>query len=179
MTKPTKCVCAQRRLIWAFAANTCHFVGFVMRHASSLIRIFVVCMKKAWVHSYPLSAQWRLWSDWGVFVVRMKKAWVHSYPLSTRDLWAHNEDSDQTGQMPRLIWVFAGCTVILLVLPWGSSNVIYCTKKRVDFLSENKVPQNNSELVVFSFTFAFLFLCSQQVHAQQAEQWTFHIDITE
>ena len=30
--------------------------------------------------------------------------------------WAHNEDSDQTGWMPRLIWVFAGCTVISLVL---------------------------------------------------------------
>ena len=24
--------------------------------------------------------------------------------------WAHSEDTDQTGQMPRLIWIFAGCT---------------------------------------------------------------------
>ena len=24
--------------------------------------------------------------------------------------WVHREDSDQTGRMPRLIWVFAGCT---------------------------------------------------------------------
>ena len=31
-------------------------------------------------------------------------------------LWAHSEDSDQTGRMPRLIWVFAGRTLILLVL---------------------------------------------------------------
>ena len=30
--------------------------------------------------------------------------------------WAHSEDSDQTGQMPRLIGVFAGHTLILLVL---------------------------------------------------------------
>ena len=30
--------------------------------------------------------------------------------------WAHSKDSDQTGWMPRLIWVFAGRTVILLVL---------------------------------------------------------------
>ena len=30
--------------------------------------------------------------------------------------WAHSEDSDQTGWMPRLIWVFAGRTLILLVL---------------------------------------------------------------
>ena len=37
-------------------------------------------------------------------------------------LHADSEDSDQTEQMPRLIWVFAGHTVILLVLSWGSSN---------------------------------------------------------
>ena len=36
--------------------------------------------------------------------------------------WAHSEDSDQTGRMPRLIWVFTGRTVILLVLSWGGSD---------------------------------------------------------
>ena len=30
-------------------------------HPPSLIRVFAVCMKKAWVLSYPLSAQRRLW----------------------------------------------------------------------------------------------------------------------
>ena len=33
-------------------------------HPPILIRVFTVRMKKAWVLSYPLSAQWRLWSDW-------------------------------------------------------------------------------------------------------------------
>ena len=33
-------------------------------HPPSLIRVFAVRMKKAWVLSYPLSAQRRLWSDW-------------------------------------------------------------------------------------------------------------------
>ena len=33
-------------------------------HPPSLIRVFAVRMKKAWVLSYPLGAQWRLWSDW-------------------------------------------------------------------------------------------------------------------
>ena len=33
-----------------------------------------------------------------------------------RFLHADSEDSDQTGRMPRLIWVFAGRTLILLVL---------------------------------------------------------------
>ena len=38
-------------------------------------------------------------------------------------------DSDQTGRMPKLIWDFAGRTVILLVLSWGGSfgcYVNYC-----------------------------------------------------
>ena len=36
--------------------------------------------------------------------------------------WAHSEDSNQTGRMPRLIWVFAGRTVILLFFSCGGSN---------------------------------------------------------
>ena len=35
-------------------------------HLPSLIRAFTVCMKEPWVLSYPLSTQWRLWSDWGM-----------------------------------------------------------------------------------------------------------------
>ena len=35
--------------------------------------------------------------------------------------WAHSEDSDQTGRMSRLIWVFARRTVTLLVFSWGGS----------------------------------------------------------
>ena len=31
--------------------------------------------------------------------------WRHLGSLATH--WAHSKDSDQTGQMPRLIWVFA------------------------------------------------------------------------
>ena len=31
--------------------------------------VFAVYMKKAWVLSYPLSAQWRLWSDWADLTV--------------------------------------------------------------------------------------------------------------
>ena len=36
-------------------------------------------------------------------------------------LHADNEDSDQTGRMPRLNWVFAGRTLTLLVLSRGGS----------------------------------------------------------
>ena len=44
-------------------------------------------------------------------------AWSKLGSLATH--WAHNEGSDQTGRMPRLIWVFAERTVNLLVLSWG------------------------------------------------------------
>ena len=38
-------------------------------------------------------------------------AWRNLESLATH--WAHSEDPDQTGQMPRLIWVFAGRKVHL------------------------------------------------------------------
>ena len=62
-------------------------------HLPSLIRVFAVRLKKPRVLSYPLSAQWRLWS--------------------------------LTGQMPRLIWVFAGRSRILLVLSCRGSYISY------------------------------------------------------
>ena len=43
-------------------------------------------------------------------------------------LHADSEDSDQTGWMPRLIWVFAGRTLTLLVLSWGGSFVYFYTE---------------------------------------------------
>ena len=45
--------------------------------------------------------------------------WVAKDP---RFLHADSEDSDQTGRMPRLIRVFAGRTLILLVLSCRGSN---------------------------------------------------------
>ena len=42
----------------------------------------------------------------------------------TKFLHADSEDSDQTGRMPKLIWVFAGRTFILLVLSCCRSNVM-------------------------------------------------------
>ena len=47
--------------------------------------------------------------------------WVDKDP---RFLHANSEDSDQTGRMPRLIWVFAGRTLILLVLTCRGSNYL-------------------------------------------------------
>ena len=55
-------------------------------------------------------------------------AWSDLGSLATH--WAHSEDSDQTGRMPRLIWVFAGRTVILLVFSWRGS--YYAVKEQSD-----------------------------------------------
>ena len=46
--------------------------------------------------------------------------WRNLGPSATH--WVHSEDSDQTGRMPRLIWVFARRTLILLVLSCRGSN---------------------------------------------------------
>ena len=43
-------------------------------------------------------------------------------------LHVDSEDTDQTGRMPRLIWVFAGRTATLLVLSWGGSFLLVLRK---------------------------------------------------
>ena len=48
-------------------------------HSPSLIRVFAVRMKKAWVLSYPLSAQRRLWSDWANAQADLSLRWAHSH----------------------------------------------------------------------------------------------------
>ena len=71
MTKPTKWLCAQWRLrsAWASAQSDqslrCPHEESLgpklpIKRMPSLIRVFAVRMKKAWVLSYPLSAQRRL-----------------------------------------------------------------------------------------------------------------------
>ena len=50
-------------------------------------------------------------------------AWRKLGSLATH--WAHSEDSNQTGRMPRLIWVFAGRRLILLVLSRDGS-LLWC-----------------------------------------------------
>ena len=46
-------------------------------------------------------------------------AWRKLGSLATN--WAHSKDCNQTGPIPRLIWVFTGAQIILLVLSWGDS----------------------------------------------------------
>ena len=41
--------------------------------------VFSVHMKKAWVLSYLLSTQWRLWSDWADAQADLSLHWAHSH----------------------------------------------------------------------------------------------------
>ena len=62
---------------------------------------------------------------WSEFSLGIRPVWSESLlcdQLVAEDpslLHADNEDSDRTGRMPRLIWVFSRRTLILLVLSWG------------------------------------------------------------
>ena len=62
-------------------------------------------------------------TKWLCIQQRLRSAWASESSLCAKwvakdpsFLHADSEDSDQTGQMPRLIWVFACRTLILLVL---------------------------------------------------------------
>ena len=46
---------------------------------TSLMRVFAVRMKKAWVLSYPLSAQRRLWAGWADAQADLSLSWPHTY----------------------------------------------------------------------------------------------------
>ena len=74
-------------------------------------------------------------------------AWRKLGSLAT--YWAHSEDADQTGRMPRLIWVFAGRTVILLVLSWDGSFVY-------DFLVKRQSIEGQ-KLLLFSVLYSLMF----------------------
>ena len=48
-------------------------------HLRSLIGAFAVCMKKAWILSYPSSAQRRRWSDWADAQTDLSLRWALSH----------------------------------------------------------------------------------------------------
>ena len=90
-------------------------IGFAMSWHNNDLSCLMTKPSK-WLH--PAKTQISLgispvWSGSSLY------AWRKFGSLATH--WVHSENSDETGSMPRLIWVFAGCTVILLVLTWGGS----------------------------------------------------------
>ena len=139
------------RLIWVFAGRTGYFVGFVM-----LRLIFFLFSPKTMIpapvlrpncfhmsHDMTKPTKWHVRPAKTQINLDIRPVWSESSLSAWRNLgslathWAHSEDSDQTGRMPRLIWVFAVRTLILLVLSCRSSNdfsewetVVICTTGR-------------------------------------------------
>ena len=56
-------------------------------HPPSLIRVFGVRMKKAWVLSYSLSAQRRIWSDWADAQADLNLHWAHRHFVAFAMRW--------------------------------------------------------------------------------------------
>ena len=131
-------MCAQQRLAsnWASA---------------SLIRVFAVGMVKAWVLSYPLSAQLRLirldecqgWYEslMGAYIILLILSWGGSQSLSVARnvnlfqklplvplfMWANSDGSGETERMRRLTWAFTGhlCEKYHFHMSWLS--LVYST----------------------------------------------------
>ena len=146
MTKPTKWLCAQWRLrsAWASGLSTIFWkiIASLWVYMLSLLFLYIYDTKYGYVrnmahqfqtmlnifHQYNWAATWKKTNN---VTVRPAKTQVS---LGIRPVWSesllcaqwvakdpsflhvHSKDSDQTGWMPRLIWVFAGHTVTLLVL---------------------------------------------------------------
>ena len=69
-----------------------------------------------------------------LLTVYMLSAWRKPGFIATH--WVYSEDSDQTGRMPRLIWVFAGRTLTLLVLSCRDSFTL--AVRQTSFLKSQK-----------------------------------------
>ena len=73
-----------------------------------------------------------------VFAVRSRVAKDPSF------LHANSEDFDKTGRMSRLIWVFAGRTVTLLVFLWSGSIINTISLRKVSCFSARLLLYNES-----------------------------------
>ena len=102
--------------------------------------------------------------------------WSESSPSAWRKLgslathWAHSEDSDQTGRMTRLIWVFAGRTAALLVLSCRGSYAKFITH-----LDYNTYIIFSKKIASFKFHFVYTKqnkLRSRGAHAQNQSACT-------
>ena len=69
---------------------------------------------------FEMKGCWHIGLRWAIVAL-----WTTCFlPKDPSFLHSGSEDSDQSGRMPRLIWVFAGRIVILLVLSWRGSNIL-------------------------------------------------------
>ena len=94
-------------------------------HPPRLIRVFAVRMKKAWVFSYPLSAQWRLRSDWADAQADPSIRWAHThfvgFVMSWLILFLEPED-----QRTSIISPLIRHSLDVLARGWGVSSMFRC-----------------------------------------------------
>ena len=88
---------------------------------SRIIALIILKWAASWQNQQNgMCAQRRLRSAWASAQSDQSSlsAWRKIGSLATQ--WAHSEDSDQIGRMPRLIWVFAGRTdhLVGFVMRW-------------------------------------------------------------
>ena len=88
-------------------------------HPSSLIRVFAVHMKKAWVLSYPLSVQRRLWSDWADAQADLSLRWAHTYFVGFVMSWL------KSYRQKRHVWIVSSYSLWSVPsLRWGGGFIV-------------------------------------------------------
>ena len=109
-----------RRLICAFVVRIWHKTHFLMARLTAKVLPLLQMSRDMTKPAKWLWAQRRLRSAWTSAQSDQSSlsTWRKLGSLATH--WAHSKDSDQTGRMPRLIWVFAGCTghFVGFVMSW-------------------------------------------------------------
>ena len=115
-----------------------------------------------WQNQQNNCAQQRLRSAWASAQSDQRLHCPHERKLgSSATHWAHSEDADQTGRMPRLIWVFAGRTVIMLVLSCCGSYfyaIIMCKCLSADTM-KNVWTAKNVYIYFFRSLYIFHLYC--------------------
>ena len=108
-----------------------------------------------------LCAQQRLRSAWTspVWSESSLSTWRKLESLATH--WVHSKDADQTGRMPRLIWVFAGHMLTLLVLSWGGSYE-HCHEIMALFVLCKLIaqPSSGARDLIFGWTLVYNTSCA-------------------
>ena len=85
-------------------------------------------------------------------------------------LHADSKDSDRTGRIPRLIWVFAGCTChfVGFIMRWPKCSLTDHVDQNlrfkrwqpsIDHVSSNVIVNNFNEYTLFKTPFSTLFYC--------------------
>ena len=110
-------------------------------HPPSLIRVFAARMKKAWVLSYPLSSQSRLWSDWADAQADLSLRWAHSHFVGFDMRWLI-----YTSFMPRSCDLYFGLEVAgkiqpLLLSGWNLWWTSWAYRHLVNFVWKSKEKQ--------------------------------------